>query len=137
MTVMLYVKHKKGLRLIKEVKNRVSYRILFGDFKILTVTLLYIFEILCFIKINKSYMTQYSDIHKYNTQGKWDLYVQLCSTAHYKNSVINMGIKIHYNLPCELKGIENFKVFKNKLKNYLLQNCFYSLQKFHSNNDRR
>jgi hypothetical protein len=30
----------------------------------------------------------------------------------------------------ELKRIEYFKVFKNKLKIYLLQNCFYSLQEF-------
>jgi hypothetical protein len=42
-----------------------------------------------------------------------------------KTSVINMGIKIHNSLPPELKRIENFKVFKNKLKSYLLQNCFY------------
>jgi hypothetical protein len=41
-----------------------------------------------------------------------------------------MGIKIHNSLPPDLKRIENFKVFENKLKSYLLQNCFYSLQKF-------
>jgi hypothetical protein len=41
---------KKGLRLINGVKNRVSCRNLFGDFKILIVTSLYIFEIMCFIK---------------------------------------------------------------------------------------
>jgi hypothetical protein len=40
----------QGLRLIKGVNNRVSCRSLFGDFKILTVTSLYIFEILCFTK---------------------------------------------------------------------------------------
>jgi hypothetical protein len=45
-----------------------------------------------------------------------------------KKSVINMGIKIHNNLPLEIKRIENVKVFKNKLKSYLLQNCFHSLQ---------
>jgi hypothetical protein len=39
---------KKGPRLIKGVKNGVSCRSLFGDFKILTVTSLYVFEILCF-----------------------------------------------------------------------------------------
>jgi hypothetical protein len=33
---------KEGIRLIKGVKNRVSCRSLFADFKILTVTLLYI-----------------------------------------------------------------------------------------------
>jgi hypothetical protein len=82
-------------------------------------------------------MTQYSYIHKYKTKEKQDLYVQLCSTALCKISVINIGIKIHNNLPSELKRIENFKVFKNKLKSYLLQNCFYSLQEFYSNNDRQ
>jgi hypothetical protein len=102
----------------------VSSRSLFDDFKILTVTSLYIFEILYFIKKNKIYTTQYSDIHKYNTKGKQDLYVQLCNTAHFQKSVINMGIKIHNNLPIRLKRIENFKVFKNKLKSYLLQSCF-------------
>jgi hypothetical protein len=38
-----------------------------------------------------------------------------------KKSVINMGIKRHNNLPTELKRIDNFKVFKNKLKSYLLR----------------
>jgi hypothetical protein len=47
-------------------------------------TSLYIFEILCFIKMYKIYKTQYSDIHKYNTKGKQDLYVQLCNTARCK-----------------------------------------------------
>jgi hypothetical protein len=80
-----------------------SCRSLFGDFKILTVTSLYIFEILCFLKKNKIYITQYSDIHKYNTKGKQDLYVQLCNTSHCNKSVFNMGIKIHNNLSAELK----------------------------------
>jgi hypothetical protein len=48
-----------------------------------------------------------------------------------------MGIKIHNNLPFKLKRIENVTGFKNKLKSYLLQNCFYSLQELFSNNDAR
>jgi hypothetical protein len=52
-----------------------------------------------------------------------------------QKSVINMGIKIHNSLLPELKRIDNFKVLKNKLKRYLLQNCFYSPQKFLSNKD--
>jgi hypothetical protein len=110
----------------------VSYRNLFGDLKILTVTSLYIFEILCYIKKNQIYTTQYLDIHNYNTKEKQDLYVQLRSTSRCKKSVINMEIKLHNNLPTEIKRIENFKDFKNKLKFFLLQNCFYSLQEFFS-----
>jgi hypothetical protein len=47
-----------------------------------------------------------------------------------KKSVINMGIKIFNSLPPELKSVENVKVFKKKLKNYLLHRAFYSLQGF-------
>jgi hypothetical protein len=43
-----------------------------------------------------------------------------------------MGIKIHSSLPPELKRIENFKVFKNKLKICLLQHW-----SFFSDNDGR
>jgi hypothetical protein len=35
-----------------------------------------------------------------------------------------MGIEMHNSLPPELKRIEHFDVFKNKLKSHLLQNCF-------------
>jgi hypothetical protein len=53
-----------------------------------------------------------------------------------KISVINMAVKVHNNLPFELKRIENYKLLQNKLNGYLLQNYFYSLQEFFSNNDR-
>jgi hypothetical protein len=46
-----------------------------------------------------------------------------------------MAIKIHNSLPPELKRIENFGVSKNKLRSYLLQNCFYSPQEIFSKSD--
>jgi hypothetical protein len=121
---------KKCLRLIKRVNNRVSCRGLFSDFEILTVTSLYIFETLCFLKKNKIYTTLYSDVHSYNTVHKHNLYVQPCNTSRCKKSVTNMGIKICNNLPSEIKTTQNFKAFKLKLKNYLLLNAFYSLKEF-------
>jgi hypothetical protein len=41
-----------------------------------------------------------------------------------------MGIKIFNDLPLELKSIENFKVLKEKLKNYLIHNEFYYFHEF-------
>jgi hypothetical protein len=134
-TLILYSKYKKTLRLIRGVNNRMSCRSMFGEFKILTVTSLYVFEILCFIIKNKIYTTQNSDIHSYNTIHKHNLYVQQCNTACCKKSVINRGTKIYNNLPLEIKSVENFKVFKKKLKNYLLHSAFYCLQEFLSNDD--
>jgi hypothetical protein len=47
-----------------------------------------------------------------------------------------MGIKIHNNLPSELRIIDHFKVLKNKFKSYLLQNVFILYKSFFSNSDR-
>jgi hypothetical protein len=46
-----------------------------------------------------------------------------------------MGTKIYNNLPLEIKSVEHFKVFKRKLKNYLLHSAFYTLQEILSNAD--
>lgn len=130
-TLILYSMYRKNvIRVIKGVNNRVSCRSMFSEFKILTVTSLYIFEILCFIIKNKFYTTQYSDIHSYNTVHKYNLYIQPCNIDRCKKSVINTGIKIYNSFPLELKSIENFKVFKRELKNYLLHSAFYSIQEF-------
>jgi hypothetical protein len=90
---VIYKMQKKGLRLVKGVKNEVSCRNLFGDFKILTVISLCIFLILCFIKKSKISTTQYFYIHKYDTKRRQGLYIQLCSTTHCKKGVISMGTK--------------------------------------------
>jgi hypothetical protein len=103
---------KKCLRVSKGINYRVSCRGMFSELKILTVTSLYIIEILCFIIKNRIYSTQYSDIHSYNTIHKYNLYVQLCNTDHCKKSVINMRIKIFSGLPLELKSIENLKYLR-------------------------
>ena len=112
------------------VDNRASCRRLFGELEILTVTSLYILEILCFIIKNRIYTTLNSDVHNYNTKHKHNLYAQHCNTNRCKRSVINMGIKLYNNLPMELKNVSDFKVFRRKLKCYLLHSAFYSLQEF-------
>ena len=94
--------------MIKGVKNRVSCRNLFHELKTLTVTSLYIFEILCFIIKNKIYTTQYSDVHGYNTIHKHNLYVQFCNTERSRRGVISMGTKIFNGLPTELKKCSEF-----------------------------
>jgi hypothetical protein len=124
-TETVFKMQKKCLRVIKGVNNRASCRSLYVEFRILTVAWLYIFQILCFIIKNRIYSTRYSDIHSYNTIHKYNFcmfnYVkQRCC----KKSVINMGIEIFSNLLLELKSVESCKVFKEKLKSYLLHRAF-------------
>jgi hypothetical protein len=62
---------KNVQQLLKMLIRGYLIEISFFDVKILTVTTLYIFEILCFTIKNKMYTTQYSDIHSYNTIYKY------------------------------------------------------------------
>jgi hypothetical protein len=45
---------------------------------------------------------------------------------------MNMGIKLYNNLPTEIKKADRFKLFKNKLRNFLLQQSFYYVEEFFS-----
>jgi hypothetical protein len=85
-----------------------------------------VFEILCFIIKNSIYTTQYSVVHDYNT-------ICMFNFERCKIGVISMGTKILNGLPVELKNVNNFNVFKKKLKSNLLCNVFFSLQESFNN----
>jgi hypothetical protein len=125
-----FLKYKKCLRVIMGINNCASCISLFREFEILIVTSLHIFGILYFIVKNRIYTTQYSEVHGYDTVYKHNLYAHYCKTNHCKRSVIKLGTQIFNSLPLELKGDTDFKVFKRKLKGYLLHSAFYSLQEF-------
>jgi hypothetical protein len=97
------------------------------DFKILTMPSLYILEILCFINEYKKNLNNNCHIHNHNTSSKCDLHVQSCNTTQYEKSVINMGIRLFYNLPDRIKMVDNYKSFKIEVKLILLHNSFYSI----------
>jgi hypothetical protein len=44
--------------------------------------------------------------------------------------VVNMAIKLHNKLPMELRKEEGERKFKHKLKRYLLEHPYYTLQEF-------
>jgi hypothetical protein len=67
---------QKGvLRLISGVGKRESGREIFKDYRILTVTVLYILEMLWYIKKYKADLTQNLDIHRSNIRRKLDFHV--------------------------------------------------------------
>jgi len=59
-----------------------------------------------------------------------NLYVKPCNTNLYKKSVINMGIRLYNKVPNNIKKVEEYKPYKRKLKSFLTEHAFYSLEKF-------
>jgi hypothetical protein len=65
---------KKVLWIISGVSNRTSYRQIFKGYNILTLSSLYILEVICFIKRDKYFMKRKLDIHNHNTTEKANLH---------------------------------------------------------------
>ena len=105
---------KKVIRLITGLKKRESCKQKFKENRILTVTSLYVLEVLCFIKKYKGSLMQNYMIHEHNTRSKYDLHTEFCNTSLYQKSVINMGIRLYKFLPKEIKELDNFNCFKKK-----------------------
>jgi hypothetical protein len=94
----------------------------------LTVTSLYIYEVLSYFREYNTYSTRNSDFNEYDTRKKDDFHVSFCNTSFFKKSVKNMGVKLFNRMPGEITQIEGFKAFRHTLKLFLLNHSFYSLQ---------
>jgi hypothetical protein len=88
---------KRMLCLIKGVKIRSSCRPIFKELKILTVTALYIFEVLYFLRKHNLHIMKNLGLHEYNTRRKDDLHVQKCNTLTCKKGLLIWGINCIIN----------------------------------------
>jgi stress-induced morphogen len=123
---------KKVLHVIKSINRQQTCRDIFKKYKILTVTSLYLLEVLRYMKKYNVNIMQNQHIHDYNTRGRHDLHVTLCNTAFFKKSVVNRSIKVYNTLPDSIKTLDSFKAFKSKLKLFLLDHPFYPMNEFYS-----
>jgi hypothetical protein len=63
---------------------------------------------------------------------KSDLHVRFCKTTLLRSNVANVGIKLYNKLPEKLKKLEKIEEFKRKLKYFLLQHIFFSVDEYMS-----
>ena len=117
---------KKVIRMMTGLKKNESCKRKFKELGILTVTSLYVLEVLCYMKKYSGSISENSVIHDHNTRKKTDFHIQSCRTS-FQKSVINTGIKLFNHLPLELKQLHDFKQFRKKLKLLILNKSLYTL----------
>jgi hypothetical protein len=128
--VRIFRIQKRVIRLMVGVSSRTSCGQLFKEMNVLTLTLLYILELTCFIRKYCQYLELNSHVHNHNTRRKMDIHVQSYKADIYKKSIVNMGTKVYNELPSYIKEIDNYKAFKKELKLFLLCHTFYSVEEF-------
>lgn len=95
---------------------------------------MYIFETSKFVRKHLDMYTVVDNLNnaKRNDRNLNKLHVPLTKLKLVSSSPHFMAIKIYNKLPNSIKSIENANLFNNKLKMYLVNNCFYSLDEFFS-----
>ena len=72
------------------------------------------------------------EVHDQCACQKSDLHTQFCRTTIFKNSSANEGTKLHNKLPNIIKRLDKIQVFKRRLKYFLLQHIFCSVDEYMS-----
>jgi hypothetical protein len=101
--VRKYKIQKRVLRIMNGIDEKESCRPIFKESGILTVTSLYILEVISYIKKHKADWTQNINIHNHNTRLNKDYLVNYCRTSLFKRSVINRGIELYSKVPNKVK----------------------------------
>jgi hypothetical protein len=83
-SIVIFRLQKRVIRTMCGVGRNTSCRQLFKDCKLLTITSLYILEVLCFIKKYKLVIQKNEQVHDHNTRRRKDLHVQSYNTNLHK-----------------------------------------------------
>jgi hypothetical protein len=131
-SIRIFLLQKKVLRIIGKLGRHASCRNLFKDLNILPLPCLYISEVVCCVKLNMEKMKYNEEVHDHCTSQKSDLHTQFCRTTLFKNSSANVGIKLYNKLPNTIKRLDKIQGFKRRLKYFLLQHIFYTVDEYMS-----
>lgn len=125
----VFILQKKSIRIIKRLNPRESCKNAFRELELLTLPCLYMYEVIVYCK-SKCDLVQGSNIHHYETRSRDNYRSQphrLTLTHHLPEQV---GVRLINRLPDDIKQLTNFSLFKIRLKRFLVQNAYYSVQEF-------
>lgn len=121
---------KRIVRIIFNLSYRESCRDYFIRHNLMTFPCIYIYKCALFVKNNLSKFSTLTN-GVYNTRSHTTLLYQSHRTARYEKSSLYSCQKIYNKLPKDIRDVENEKHFKNGLKNWLIDTCYYSLAEFY------
>ena len=123
---------KTVIRIITNKSKRDSCRQLYKQLQILTLPSQYILSLLVFVAKNRDLFLSNSKIHDINTHNNYNLHLPTTNLTVVQKGVLYSGSKIHNHLPPYIKALSNdLKLFKSKLKNFLMEHTLYSLEEFY------
>lgn len=123
-----FIAQKKCIRAIWEMDQMESCRSIFKKHKILTLPSLYILESVMFVRSHYNLFEKQDNSNR-RTATQKPLIMPRPRLELYKRNCAYMTCKIYNNLPCFLLE-KRGNMFNKALKEWLIDNCFYSIDEF-------
>jgi hypothetical protein len=127
--VFYIAKKKKVVRCIAGLKHNDSCRESFISLNILTLFSLYIYETILFVKDKGKCITN-DKIHAHDTISSLDYNLCVHRLGIHNSRLTTAGCKFCNKPPAYIKQIKDNPLFKRKLKQLLINGCYYSIENF-------
>lgn len=121
----VFKSQKRCIRAIGKITSTESCKQLFKKYKILTFPSLYILEMAIFVKLNFNSFGHFRSL-RYGSKVSAPRHV----TALYRKNIFGMAPTIFNKLPKAIRDAQDIQLFKTKLKNYLLDKIYYSVNEY-------
>jgi hypothetical protein len=122
---------KKVIRCIAGCNSRESCREYFREMRIPPLKSQYIYSVMMFAVKNNEIFYRNNDYHNIKTRQRNNMHMNQVNLTKYGKGVHHMIVKIYNRLPTDIKAITNNpKIFKIKMKTFLLTKIFYTLDEY-------
>jgi hypothetical protein len=120
---------KRAIRIMAGLKRRDSYRNAFSRLGLLTLTGLYLLEVITYARFHCA-LPDGSHYHDYNTRSAVQLRSAPVRLNVAKSLPQNAGALLFNKLPATLTSIRTEREFRFALKTFLIQKSYYSVGEF-------
>lgn len=125
----IFALQRRALRIVAGLSYTEDCKACFINWGVLTLPSIYILECLCYIKRNLHKYLHIHDNHNYSTRHKENIYVPKHRLTRSRTGTNYYGIIFFNKLSIQTRNLP-FKLFKVRLKEYLLLNAYYSIEEF-------
>lgn len=127
----IFIKQKKLIRILANIKQRQSCRPHFKTLKILTLPSIYIMQMTLFVKKYRHFFKSKSEqFTNYNRRNRDKLVLPPSTLKQFSNGPYSRLINIYNKIPTSIKEIIKDSAFRCKLKEYLIHKSYYSVDEF-------
>lgn len=121
---------KRAIRAIARVSRTASAKPYFQSLKILTLPSIVIFQVAVYVRQNLHMYGKRGHGHSYCTRDAHKLGAVPRRLARSEKLTYVMGPTVYNRLPDVIVNVDNVNIFKIKLKHWLVEQTFYSVDDF-------